>query len=121
MLPHVGVVLVDRKGQALYAFAPDKDRPGACTGPCAHVWPPIRLTIEMVIDTSPALEESLLTTEPDPERHQVGDRVVKFGGHVVHTYTREPTPGSAVGQGLNGYGGHWYLIYPSGKVNTTPR
>lgn len=113
-LPHVGIVLVNGKGYALYAFTPDK--PGqTCSGSCAVTWPPIRLNIEMAIDSSPALDESLVTTEPDPEHHAVGDRVVKFGGFVVHSYTGDPSPGVAEGEGLASYGGHWHAISPSGK------
>jgi len=119
-LPHTGIVLVDGKGYAIYAFVPDKHGPSACTGACARVWPPIRLTIEKVIDSSPVLDESLVSTEPDPENHLVGDRVVKFAGRVVHTYIRDSAPRRAAGQGVHSFGGHWYLISPSGKLVTTP-
>ncbi len=119
-LPHVGIVLVDGKGYAIYAFVPDKHGPTACARACARVWPPIRLTIEKVIDSSPVLDETLVSTEPDPENHRVGDRVVKFAGRVVHTYTRDTAPRRAAGQGVHSFGGHWYLISRSGKLVTTP-
>jgi predicted lipoprotein with Yx(FWY)xxD motif len=118
-LGHLGIVLVDGEGYALYAFVPDNgSSSNACTGACTRTWPPIRLTIEMVIDSSPALEEPLVSTEPDPERHQVGDRVVKFAGRVLHNYVGDTSPGTANGQGVHSYGGHWYMLTPTGKLVT---
>jgi predicted lipoprotein with Yx(FWY)xxD motif len=119
-LPRVGVVLVDGAGHALYAFVPDRGGPAACTGACAATWPPLRFTIEGTLDSSPALEESLVSAEPDPENHAVGDRIAKFAGRVVYTYSGDTGPGTAAGQGLHSYGGRWYLISPSGKLVTTP-
>jgi predicted lipoprotein with Yx(FWY)xxD motif len=114
-LPHLGMVLVDGKSHPLYVFVPDK--PGAvCTGSCAAVWPPFQLTHGKVLDTSPALEESLIAIEPDPE----GGRMVKFGGWLLHNYTGDTSPGVANGQGLSSDGGHWYVISTSGKLVTTP-
>jgi hypothetical protein len=69
-----------------------------------------------VIDSSPVLEESLVSTEPDPENHRVGDRVVKFAGWVLHSYSGDTRPSTANGQGRNSYGGHWYVVSPSGKL-----
>lgn len=120
-IPHLGAVLVDGKGFVLYAFVPDRGGTGACTHSCALTWPPIRLTIELAIDTSPALSESLVSTEPDPEGHHVGDRVVKFAGRVLHTYTGDTSPGEATGQGLHSNGGRWYVTSPSGKLVTSKR
>lgn len=118
-LPRVGEVLVNGKGFALYAFVPNKNGSAGCTGGCAGTWPPIMLNIEMAIDTSPELEESLVSTESDPEHHEVGDRVVKFAGHVLHSYTGDTSPGVASGEGTESYGGHWYVISPSGKLITS--
>jgi predicted lipoprotein with Yx(FWY)xxD motif len=115
-LPHLGTVLVNGRGYALYAFVPAEHGPTGCTGACATAWPPIRLNIETAIDSSPALEESLVSTEPDPEHHVVGDRVVKFAGHVLHTYTGDKSPGAVTGEGVESYGGRWYLIASSGAL-----
>ena len=115
-LPHVGVVLVSGNGYALYAFVPGEHAPTNCAGACAAAWPPMRLNIEMAIDSSPTLKESLVSTEPDPEHHVVGDRVVKFAGHVLHSYTGDGSPGETKGEGAESYGGHWYLISPSGAL-----
>jgi Secreted repeat of unknown function len=115
-LPHFGLVLADGAGHSLYAFVPDGGGPNACTGACATTWPPLRITIEGTLDSSPALDESLAGTEPDPERHAVGDRIAKFAGHVVHVYRDDTAPGMATGQGVHSFGGYWYLIAPSGQL-----
>lgn len=112
-LPHLGVVLVDRKGELLYAFVPDK--PGAkCTGSCTATWPPFQLTHGKVLDSSPELEESQIGIEADPE----GGRMVRFSGWLLHTYTGDTLPWVAQGQGLDSDGGHWYVISRSGKLVT---
>ena len=115
-LPRVGMVLTNGKGYALYAFVPGERSAARCTGACATRWPPIRLNIEMAIDSSPALDESNVSTEPDPEHHEAGDRLVKFAGHVLHSYTGDTSPGAINGEGLESYGGHWYLISPAGAL-----
>lgn len=115
-LPHVGAVVLNGAGYALYVFVPGEHGPTNCTGACAKTWPPIRLNIEMAIDSSPALNESLVSTEPDPEHHVVGDRVVKFAGHVLHSYTGDTAPGQMMGEGAESSGGHWYLVSPSGAL-----
>jgi predicted lipoprotein with Yx(FWY)xxD motif len=115
-LPFLGWVLVNGDGRTLYAFVAAAHRTGACTGPCAAVWPPMRLTIEGTFDAAPSLREELVTSEADPEGHRVGDRVVKFAGRVVHTYVGDYSPGVANGEGLESNGGHWYVISPSGNL-----
>lgn len=119
-LANYGTVLVTGEHRALYVHVPDGGGSAVspCTGQCATVWPPMRLTIEMTVDASPVLEVPLVSTEPDPENHRVGDRVVKFAEKVLHTYTGDTGPLMARGQGVASYGGRWYLLSPSGHPVT---
>jgi hypothetical protein len=115
-LPHLGRVLIDGHGHTLYAFVPD--RPGAsCAGACTGTWPPFTLTPEHVLDTSPSLGEELIAVTPKehfPER----TRVVSYGGWLLHSYTGDTAAWVAHGQGVSSYGGHWYVVAPSGKPHT---
>ncbi len=110
-VPHSGLVLVDGKGYALYGYLPDRGG-SVCVEECAHVWPPFRLTPANVLDTSPALAEELIAVVHDPK----GGRMVKYGGWLLHSYTGDTSPGAVNGQGMSSYGGHWYLISPSGAL-----
>jgi predicted lipoprotein with Yx(FWY)xxD motif len=114
-----GIVLLDGEREPLYAFVPDPGRSSTCSGACAAAWPPLRITIEGTLDSSPALDESLVGTEPDPEHHAAGNRVAMFAGRVVHTHVGD-SPGRATGQGQHSYGGHWFLISRSGTLVTGP-
>jgi predicted lipoprotein with Yx(FWY)xxD motif len=117
----LGEVLVNGEGHTLYAFVPGRHGVSGCSRACAAVWPPVRLTIEDALDAAPALDESLVTTEPNPQSHRTGDRVVKFAGLVLHTYAGDRSSGDAHGQGIRAGGGRWYVISGSGKpVTKTP-
>jgi hypothetical protein len=118
-LGRFGIVLVDGERQPLYAFVPDPGHSSTCSGACAAGWPPLRITIEGTLDSSPVLDESLVGTEPDPERHAAGNRVAMFAGRVVHTHVGD-SPGRATGQGQRSYSGRWFLISRSGTLVTSP-
>ncbi len=113
-LPRLGIVMVDGRGHSLYAFVAD-EKGATCVGGCAATWPPFILKRGDVLDTSPALSEERITTEPK-ERYREGVRVVRYAGWLLHSYIGDSLPGVAKGQGLHADGGHWYLLAPSGKL-----
>src|SRR4051812_10368431 len=55
-----GRVLVDRKGIALYDFAPDRGGRSVCYGACAALWPPLLTQGKPV--AGPGVRASLLGT-----------------------------------------------------------
>jgi predicted lipoprotein with Yx(FWY)xxD motif len=106
-----GSVLADGKHHVLYAFSPDA--PGAaCSDSCNVTWPPFQLTHGKVLDTATALEVPLVSVVPDPE----GGRMVKYANWLLHNYIGDRSPESTAGQGLDSFGGHWYLISSSGRL-----
>jgi len=113
-LGHFGQALVNAHGYPYYAFVPVA-KSALCSSSCNAAWPPVRLTIEMTIDASPALDEMLVSTKLDPERHRLGDRVVLFSGRVLHT-RRGDRPLQPAGQAKASFGGRWYLIAPTGAL-----
>lgn len=109
----VGTVLVNGQGRTLYVFEPDHHAKVTCTGGCASVWPPVKLTGAKA-QTSGEVKASLVSSDPDP----AGGRVVTYNGWPLYTYVADTQAGSASGQGLNSSGGLWYVITPAGTVVT---
>jgi predicted lipoprotein with Yx(FWY)xxD motif len=109
----LGAVLVDgTTGRTLYVFAPDKAKKVTCTGQCAAIWPPMKISSGQKPALSGGVKSSLVSSAPDPS----GGSVVTYAGWPLYLYVADPTPGTAHGQALNSSGGLWYTISPSGQV-----
>ena len=114
-VPGLGLVVIDAQGRTLYTFAPDKHTKVTCVGPCAAVWPPVKLAAGAKAVGSGAVKASLLGSDPDPS----GGRVVTYAGWPLYRYVADTTPGAHAGQALNLNGGLWYVISPAGTVIKT--
>lgn len=101
---HVGTVLVDRAGHTLYHFTADSANKVACTGACAHLWPPLVLPKAMRAPTAAAGLRGFSTIK-DPN----GLRQVTYRGHPLYTYSGDTKAGEARGQGLLG---KWFAVTP---------
>lgn len=108
----LGSVLVDGQGHTLYIFMPDHHIKVTCTGSCAQLWPPDKLSGSQQPTASGAVKSSLLGSDADPE----GGRVVTYAGWPLYTYVGDASSGQATGQGLETSGGLWYAISPTGAI-----
>jgi predicted lipoprotein with Yx(FWY)xxD motif len=106
----LGTFLVDGKGRTLYRFLKDKSRKSTCSGSCAIAWPP--LTTREKPEAEGGAKASKLSTS----RRANGARQVVYAGHPLYRYAPDPRPGQTNGQGVNAYGGRWYVVAPSGKA-----
>ena len=113
-LPGVGTVLVNSSGYTLYMFEPDAQRRVTCTGLCASVWPPVKISPGGRLVAGPGVRADLLGSDPDPS----GGRVVTYNGWPLYTYRSDVQPGWDNGQGIDLNGGYWYVMRPSGKPLT---
>jgi predicted lipoprotein with Yx(FWY)xxD motif len=113
-LPGVGTVLVNSRGYTLYMFEPDARRRVTCTGLCASVWPPVKISPGGRIVAGPGVRADLLGSDPDP----AGGRVVTYNGWPLYTYRSDIQPGWDDGQDIDLNGGYWYVIRPSGEPVT---
>jgi len=85
----LGKIVVDRSGRTLYLFTADKGAKSTCSGACAATWPP----------------------------YKVGAKQVTYHGHPLYHYAGDGhTPGSTKGEGLDTFGGSWYVVDSSGKA-----
>jgi predicted lipoprotein with Yx(FWY)xxD motif len=108
----LGTVLVNGQRHTLYTFALDKAKEVSCTGACASVWSPLKLTSGQKPKLSGGVKTSLVSSVPDPS----GGRVVTYAGWPLYTYAADSGPAMAQGQALNSSGGLWYVITPAGQV-----
>jgi predicted lipoprotein with Yx(FWY)xxD motif len=105
----VGRILVDSKGISLYDFPPDKGTTSVCYGACAALWPPVLTHGKPV--AGPGVRASLLGTT----KRKDGKLEVTYNGHPLYYWVGDHKPGQTTGQGLNQFGGPWWVLSPAGK------
>ena len=47
-----------------------------------------------------------------------GSHQVTYNGHPLYTFMGDKKAGDSKGQGINRFGGLWYLVAPEGTANT---
>jgi predicted lipoprotein with Yx(FWY)xxD motif len=105
----LGRILVDSKGITLYDFPPDKGTTSVCYGACAALWPP--LTTDAKPIAGPGIRASLLGTT----KRSDGKLEVTYGGHPLYYFVSDRKPGQTTGQGVNQFGGPWWVLSAAGK------
>ena len=51
-------------------------------------------------------------------RRAGGARQVDYAGHPLYRFSLDSSPGMTSGQGLEAFGGRWYIVAPSGRAIT---
>lgn len=105
----LGRILVDSKGITLYDFVADKGKTSVCYGACAALWPPL-ITHGKPI-AGPGVQASLLGTT----RRKDGKLEVTYRGHPLYYFVTDRKPGQTTGQGVDQFGGPWWVLSPAGK------
>ena len=105
----LGRILVDGKGITLYDFVKDKRTTSVCYGACAALWPPLITKGKPVAGRG--VRASLLGTT----KRKDGKLEVTYGGHPLYYFVTDRKPGQTTGQGVNQFGGPWWVISPAGK------
>ena len=105
----LGRILVDSRGITLYDFPPDKGKISVCYGACAALWPPLITHGKPVAGRG--VRASLLGTT----KRKDGKLEVTYGGHPLYYFVADRKPGQTNGQGVNQFGGPWWVISPAGK------
>lgn len=109
----LGQVLVDASGRTLYLFAADAGTQSTCnSSSCVQVWPPVLTT--GTPQAGAGVNASLLGTT----RRQDGTTEVTYAGHPLYYFISDKKAGDVTGQGVNGFGGPWYVVSPSGMQIT---
>lgn len=108
-----GQILVDGKGMTLYLFVADTGTSSTCYTSCATIWPPVLTTGAPQAGTG--AQASLLGTTMRTD----GMVEVTCAGHPLYYFVKDKQPGDTTGQGVNGFGGLWWVLSPGGAAITT--
>lgn len=106
----LGKVLATSSGRTLYLFVKDKNGKSACYGECATDWPP--LMKKGTLRAGTGVKAKLLGTT----RRKNGKRQVTYNHHPLYLYAGDNGAGQVSGQGLNFFGGKWWVISAAGKA-----
>lgn len=109
----LGKILVTGDGRVLYLLTSDPSGSSNCIGSCAIVWPP--LEVKGRLKAGPGVDPKLLSTI---KRRQGGGTQVLYDKHALYTYAQDTGPGMATGQGVQTYGGTWWVVSPTGRAVT---
>jgi predicted lipoprotein with Yx(FWY)xxD motif len=104
----LGDLLVDGKGMTVYLFVADTGTSSTCYTSCASYWPPV-LTPGTPLAGSGA-QATLLGTTTRTD----GKVEVTYAGHPLYYFLNDKKVGDTTGQGVNGFGGLWWVLAPSG-------
>ena len=106
----LGKVLVGSNGRTLYLFTADKGS-SACYGKCAVVWPPL-LASDPSVGTG--LNSSILGTTKRTD----GKLQVTYNGHPLYYFVKDTKVGDANGEGIDHFGGRWWVVSATGSQIT---
>lgn len=104
----LGTILVDGSGRTLYLFVADKGTTSVCYGQCATYWPPV------LTKGSPSAGAGVNAALLGTTSRSDGTVEVTYGGHPLYYFVTDKKAGDVTGQGINGFGGPWYVVAPSG-------
>ncbi len=105
----IGRILIDSKGITLYDFVTDQGGVSGCYGACAALWPP--LITKGKPHAGPGVRASLLGTT----KRKDGKLEVTYNHHPLYYFVTDRKPGQTTGQGVNQFGGPWWVLSPAGK------
>lgn len=105
----LGSVLVAGKGRTVYLFVADSGTKSNCnSSACVQYWPPVLTT--GAPQAGAGANASLLGTTT----RQDGKTQITYSGHPLYYFVSDTRAGDVSGQGINGFGGPWYVVSPSG-------
>jgi predicted lipoprotein with Yx(FWY)xxD motif len=106
----LGQILVDDKGLTVYLFVADTGTSSTCYTSCATIWPPVVTTGAPQAGTGADASMLGTTTRTD------GKIEVTYSGHPLYYFVQDKAAGDANGQGVNGFGGLWWVMSASGAA-----
>ena len=110
----LGSILVDGEGMSLYAFMQDTQDSGisTCTDAdgCLVEWP------ALASQGAPVAGEGVDTTLLSTITRDDGLLQVTYNGWPLYLFVEDTAPGDTNGQGIDEFGGLWFLVSPTGEV-----
>lgn len=103
-----GTYLSDDEGHAVYMFTADSNGMSKCTDTCAKAWPPMMTSGAPIAESG--VNTALLGTIP-----RNGSMQVTYAGMPLYYFSGDKAAGTTTGQGIDHFGGKWYLVAPAGQ------
>jgi predicted lipoprotein with Yx(FWY)xxD motif len=107
----LGKILDDSQGRTLYVFQGDTGTKSNCSGACASNWPPLT-------SAKPTVGKGATASMVGTTKRSDGSTQVTYNGHPLYTFSGDSNPGDTSGQGVNAFGGLWYVMSPAGQQVT---
>ncbi|MCK9897213.1 hypothetical protein [Frankia sp. AgB32] len=104
-----GPILVDGGGRTLYLFGADQGATSMCSENCAKAWPPY------VVSQVPEAGSGVASSEIGTTTRADGTLQVTYHGHPLYRFAKDTTAGAAMGQGIDKFGGKWFVVGPDGN------
>ena len=104
-----GTFLTNGSGRAVYLWVKDTGDMSNCNGACAGAWPPVTTTATATASGSAKASDIGTITRSD------GTKQVTYDGHPLYYFSGDSGPGTASGQGSDGFGAKWWLVAPTGS------
>jgi predicted lipoprotein with Yx(FWY)xxD motif len=108
----LGMILTNAKHRTLYLFKKDKNGKSSCSGACASLWPPL------ITKGKPKAAGGVKASHLGTTKRSDGKLQVTYFKNPLYFYAPDKNPGDTTGQGLNQFGGLWWVVAPSGKAIT---
>jgi predicted lipoprotein with Yx(FWY)xxD motif len=105
----LGRVIVDSKKRTLYMLTADGKNSSTCSGACAANWPPAKAP------SKPKVVAALKKSRLKVIRRSDGSKQLAYRGHPLYRFAGDSKPGDVNGQGVNAFGGFWYVLGKSGS------
>ncbi len=102
----LGTFLVDGAGRTLYRFSTDSPGSSSCTAGCLVKWP---VFYASPVNVPSDLSASDFTEFTDSD----GSKQTEYKGQPLYYFFNDTAPGDTNGQGVNAFGGYWYVVSPS--------
>jgi predicted lipoprotein with Yx(FWY)xxD motif len=102
-----GTALVDGAGRTVYLFEADNGTTSNCYGQCAQIWAPVPAGGPTSGGAQAALVGTTMRTD--------GSTQATYNGHPLYYFANDKAAGDARGQGINRFGGGWYVVDPTGN------
>ncbi len=108
-LPRFGAVLADHRGYTLYVLSIETGGRIVCRGGCLSIWPPLLVpgSVRRVVAPHEVGGHLGLVARPG------GVEQVTDNGYPLYTYAGDGQPRQAAGEGIDSFGGVWYLVSAS--------
>src|SRR3984957_18701904 len=104
-----GTFLTTGSGKAVYLWVKDTGDMSNCNGACAGAWPPVTTTATATASGGAKASDIGTITRSD------GTKQVTYDGHPLYYFSGDSGPGTATGQGSDGFGAKWWLVAPTGS------